>query len=60
MHHILRCTSCGQYALSEKCTCGGTALPPHPARYVPRASYAPQRRTARRQELIKKGLLEAD
>jgi rRNA maturation protein Nop10 len=57
--HILRCTKCGEYTLSEQCACGGTASPPHPARYVPGASFAPQRRTARRKELVEKGLLEA-
>lgn len=57
-NRILRCTSCGEYMLSGQCHCGGKAVPPHPARYVPGASYVPQRRTARRKGLVGKGLLE--
>ncbi len=41
---ILRCPSCGSYALSERCPCGATRVPPRPPKYSPDDKYADYRR----------------
>ncbi len=44
MLHILRCSECHSYGLSEKCSCGGTRAKPKPPKYSPEDNYADYRR----------------
>ncbi len=57
MKHILKCLSCGKYTLNEKCSCGGNAVTPKPAKYNPEDKYARYRREAKMPELKKRGLI---
>ncbi|OIO61516.1 ribosome biogenesis protein [Candidatus Woesearchaeota archaeon CG_4_10_14_0_2_um_filter_33_10] len=57
MKHILKCISCGNYTLKEKCKCGCKAVTPKPAKYTPEDKYGNYRREAKKDNLIKKGLL---
>jgi H/ACA ribonucleoprotein complex subunit 3 len=57
MKHILKCLSCGKYALNENCDCGGKAVTPKPAKYNPEDKYGKYRREAKEPELKKRGLL---
>lgn len=42
-----KCSSCGKYALSGKCSCGGEALSAHPPKYSFEDKYALYRRKAK-------------
>jgi len=57
MRHILKCSSCGDYTLNEKCRCGGMAVTPKPAKYTPEDKYGKYRREAKKDSLTKKGFL---
>ena len=57
MKHILKCTSCGNYALKEKCDCKGLALNPKPPKYSPEDKYSSYRRKAKELQLKEKKLL---
>ncbi len=57
MLHILRCTSCKKYILTEKCSCGAVAASPKPPKYSPEDQYGKYRRMAKKEELEKGGLL---
>lgn len=57
MKHILKCGKCGAYTLKEKCSCGGKAVTSKPAKYSPEDKYASYRRTAKKEQLEKEGLL---
>lgn len=45
--HILKCTSCGNYTLKEKCKCGSKAMTPKPAKFSIEDKYASYRRKAK-------------
>ena len=55
--HILKCKSCGKYTMAEKCSCGGEAVKIGPAKYSPEDKYGKYRRTVKKEDLQKKGLL---
>lgn len=57
MKHILKCTSCNKYTLNEKCSCGGKAVNPKPAKYSPEDKYSEYRRKVKEQTLKEKKLL---
>lgn len=57
MKHILKCESCGNYTIKEKCGCGGNAVNPKPPKYSPEDSYGDYRRKAKKQSLIEKDFL---
>jgi len=57
MKHILKCESCGEYTIKEKCGCAGNAVNPKPPKYSPEDSYGEYRRKAKKQSLIEKGFL---
>ena len=40
---ILRCSTCGEYTLKAKCSCGGKALGVKPAKWSPEDKYAKYR-----------------
>lgn len=48
--HILKCTSCGTYGLSESCGCGGTRMLCKPLKYSPEDRLAKYRRLAKAQQ----------
>lgn len=52
MTHILKCTACGRYGLSDDCECGGKRVRVQPPKYSPEDRYASYRR--RYKELEKK------
>jgi len=57
MRHILKCISCGNYTLKEKCKCGGKSVTPKPPKYTPEDKYGKYRREVKKENLVKKGLL---
>jgi H/ACA ribonucleoprotein complex subunit 3 len=57
MKHILKCQSCGQYALSENCSCGGKAIENKPPKYSPEDKYGEYRRQTKEEEWKKVGLV---
>ncbi len=58
MRHIMRCQSCGVYALKETCSqCSSKTIIPRPARYSPEDHYAAYRRKAKEEQLKAKDLL---
>jgi len=57
MKHILKCVSCSNYTLKEKCKCGNNAVTPKPAKYTPEDKYGKYRREAKKDNLTKKGFL---
>jgi len=58
MEHIFKCSRCGEYTMNEVCPkCGSKALNPKPQKYSPEDKYADYRRKAKKEELVKKGLL---
>jgi H/ACA ribonucleoprotein complex subunit 3 len=58
MKHILKCLSCSNYTMQEKCpSCGGDAVNPKPAKYSPEDAYSDYRRKAKKETMLKKGLL---
>ncbi|MCH7902800.1 nucleolar RNA-binding Nop10p family protein [archaeon] len=56
MKHILKCGSCGQYTLQNKC-CGTTANSPKPVKFSPEDPYGKYHRTAKKESLTERGLL---
>ncbi len=44
---LRKCSSCQNYTLHEKCSCGGEALSAHPAKYSFEDKYAQYRRKAK-------------
>jgi len=57
MKHILKCESCGKYTMNEKCSCGGKALNPKPAKFNPEDDYGDYRRKAKENKWKEEGLL---
>jgi H/ACA ribonucleoprotein complex subunit 3 len=58
MRHILKCVKCGNYTMEEKCPkCGSSATNPKPAKYSPEDKYGDYRRKAKKEQLVKEGLL---
>jgi H/ACA ribonucleoprotein complex subunit 3 len=57
MKHILKCTQCGKYILSEKCECGGKAIENKPPKYSPEDKYGDYRRKAKEEQRKKEGLM---
>ena len=57
MKHILKCAQCGEYAIKEKCKCGGKAVNPKPAKYSPDDKMAEYQRKAKEKERKERGLL---
>jgi rRNA maturation protein Nop10 len=55
MRHILKCTQCGKYILSEKCSCGGNAIENKPPKYSPEDKYADYRRKAKEEKWKEEG-----
>ena len=50
MKHILKCTKCNKYTISEKCPdCNIIAVNPKPAKYSPQDKYAKYRRIAKQE-----------
>ena len=58
MKHILKCESCGEYTLKEKCKCGGKALSIKPAKYSPEDPYVEYRIRAKEKERKKLKLIK--
>ena len=58
MKHILKCPKCGQYTMQEKCPkCNEKTVNPKPAKYSIEDKYGEYRRKAKKEDLLKKGLL---
>ena len=55
--HILQCKDCLAYTLKSKCSCGGEAVRPIPPKYSPEDKYGSYRREAKKEMLVKEGLL---
>ncbi|MBS3134752.1 ribosome biogenesis protein [Candidatus Woesearchaeota archaeon] len=45
---ILKCNDCGNYTIKDKCTCGGKAIDPRPAKYSIEDKYGHYRRLAKK------------
>ncbi|MBW2980181.1 RNA-protein complex protein Nop10 [Candidatus Woesearchaeota archaeon] len=58
MKHILKCVDCKIYTMKEKCpSCGKATVLSKPAKFNPKDPYGDYRRKAKKDLLIKKGLL---
>ena len=57
MKHILKCTSCGNYTLKDKCNCSDKAVNPKPPKYSPEDKYSSYRRKVKEPQLKEKNLL---
>ncbi|NTV24387.1 MAG: RNA-protein complex protein Nop10 [Nanoarchaeota archaeon] len=57
MRHILKCTSCGKYTLTEECSCGGKTLENKPPKYSPEDKFGEYRRQAKEEERKKQDLI---
>ncbi|MBC8501485.1 MAG: ribosome biogenesis protein [Nanoarchaeota archaeon] len=44
MSRILKCAKCGNYGLTENCSCGGKKINPKPPKYSPEDKYGEYRR----------------
>ncbi|MBN1386249.1 RNA-protein complex protein Nop10 [Candidatus Woesearchaeota archaeon] len=55
--HILKCTGCGAYTMSETCSCGSKAVTPRPPKYSPEDAYGRYRRKVKEPELKQRGFL---
>tara|TARA_Y100000034_G_scaffold3294_3_gene3974 strand:+ start:1721 stop:1900 length:180 start_codon:yes stop_codon:yes gene_type:complete len=56
--HILKCTKCEEYSLDKTCSkCGSTCVEVKPPKYSPEDKYEEHRRKAKKEELVKKGLV---
>jgi H/ACA ribonucleoprotein complex subunit 3 len=54
----MHCSECKTYTLKQKCPkCKNKTTRPKPPKYSPEDKYADYRRKAKKQELIKEGLL---
>lgn len=54
MNHILKCSKCSSYGLSEKCSCGARRARPKPPKYSPEDKYGEYRRKFKKEEKQKK------
>ena len=45
---ILRCRECGKYTLKDKCSCGGKAIDPRPAKFSVEDKWGKYRRIAKK------------
>ncbi|HYD02677.1 MAG TPA: nucleolar RNA-binding Nop10p family protein [Alphaproteobacteria bacterium] len=54
MKHILKCSKCKSYGLSEICACGHKRTDYKPPKYSPEDKYGKYRREAKRLEKEKK------
>ena len=52
-NHLLKCTKCGSYGISEECSCGSKRSPPKPPKYSPEDKYGKYRRLYK-ENLVKK------
>ena len=57
MRHILKCSNCNKYTMSEKCSCGNKALNIRPAKFSLEDNYGRYRREAKKEILKKEGLI---
>tara|TARA_Y100000031_G_C7917534_1_gene246722 strand:+ start:193 stop:366 length:174 start_codon:yes stop_codon:yes gene_type:complete len=57
MKLILKCGKCSKYTLKDKCSCGGKAITPKPAKFSPEDKYGSYRRKAKAKEFEKRGFL---
>ena len=57
MKHILKCISCGNYTLKNKCNCDEQALNPKPPKYSPEDKYSSYRRKVKKSQLKEINLL---
>ncbi len=57
MRHINKCLLCKAYTMSETCKCGGKAVKSAPPKFSPHDLYASYRRTAKKADLERSGLL---
>ena len=57
MKHLLKCTKCKKYTISNPCSCGGEALSMKPPKYSPEDKYGKYRREVKKKDLEEKGLL---
>jgi H/ACA ribonucleoprotein complex subunit 3 len=57
MKHILKCQNCGNYVLSETCSCGGKAIENKPPKYSPDDKYGEYRRQAKQEHWKKEGMI---
>ena len=58
MRHILKCKGCGKFTMAETCpSCGGDAVNPKPPKFSIEDKVGKYRREAKREQLIKEGLL---
>ena len=48
MKHILKCTECGSYGLTELCECGSKRIQPNPPKYPTNDKYGEYRRQAKK------------
>ena len=55
--HILKCQSCGNYTLKERCECGGKAINPKPPKFSPEDKYGKYRRKVKEKDRKKQGLI---
>lgn len=57
-NHILKCKKCGAYSMRDRCPkCGGESVEMLPAKYSPEDPYGKYRREAKKEQLVKEGLL---
>lgn len=57
MKRLLKCGKCGKYTMQEKCSCGGKAVNPKPAKWQPEDKYGRLRREAKKEAWEEKGWL---
>ena len=57
MKEILKCISCGSFALKALCACGANAMSVIPMKYSPLDKYAGYRRKAKEEERLRGGML---
>lgn len=57
MNKILYCPTCKKYTLNETCSCGEKSVVRKPPRYSPDDRMGSYRRKARKDDLIKRGML---
>ncbi|MBW2983752.1 RNA-protein complex protein Nop10 [Candidatus Woesearchaeota archaeon] len=58
MRHILKCIDCKTYTMRKKCpSCDKGTVSSKPAKFSPKDPYGDYRRKAKKESLIKEGLL---
>ncbi len=56
--HIYKCTGCGAYTMQKSCPkCGMGTVIPRPPKYSPEDRYSQYRREAKKEKMIKEGLI---